>query len=111
MARLPSVLWWDLSARDFAALDMASVVAVQPIAAVEQHGPHLPVSVDATINAGIVAAAVAQMGERPALVLPMLPIGKSNEHARFPGTLTLSYETLARVWLEIGTSVRRGRLS
>ena len=43
----------------------------------------------------------------PVLVLPPLPVGKSNEHIAYPGTLSLSYETLARVWTEIGESVHR----
>ena len=105
---LKSHWWWDHSARDFAGLDMAGMVAVLPVGAVEQHGPHLPVSVDAAINAGIVARAVEMMEpDMPVLVLPMMPVGKSNEHIAYPGTLTLSYETLARMWLEIGESVWR----
>jgi creatinine amidohydrolase len=104
--KLKSHFWWDHSTRVFAGLDMSQVVAVQPVGAVEQHGPHLPVRVDAAINAGIVERAVALMtDDLPALVLPMMPVGKSDEHAAFPGTLTLSYETLARVWFELGESV------
>ena len=99
--------WWDLSTAEFAALDMERIVAVQPVAAVEQHGPHLPVRVDAAINAGIVERAVADMGDLPVLVLPMLPVGKSNEHHAFKGTLSLSYDTLARLWTDIGESVAR----
>src|SRR3979409_1946777 len=76
--------------------------------AVEQHGPHLPVRVDAAINAGIVARAIELMPpDCPALVLPMMAVGKSDEHLAFPGTLTLSYETLARAWFELGESVHR----
>lgn len=106
--RLRSHWWWDLTTREFAALDMERVVAVQPVGAVEQHGPHLPVKVDAAINAGIVARAVELLpADLPVLVLPMLPVGKSNEHLAFPGTLSLGYETLARVWTEIGESVHR----
>lgn len=105
---LKSHWWWDLTTRDFADLDAERVVAVLPVGAVEQHGPHLPVRVDAAINAGIVARAVELMpADCPALVLPMLPIGKSDEHIAFPGTLTLSHETLARVWFEVGESVHR----
>jgi creatinine amidohydrolase len=105
---LKSHWWWDLSTRDFAELDTERVVAVLPVGAVEQHGPHLPVRVDAAINAGIVARAVELMPpDCPALVLPMMPVGKSDEHIGFPGTLTLSYETLARVWYELGESVHR----
>jgi creatinine amidohydrolase len=106
--KLKSHWWWDLTTRDFAELDMSGVVAVLPIGAVEQHGPHLPVKVDAAINAGIIELAVKRMApECPALILPAMPVGKSNEHLAFPGTLTLSHETLARVWYEIGESVFR----
>jgi creatinine amidohydrolase len=105
---LPSRWWWDLTTADFAALDWTNLVAILPVAAVEQHGPHLPVRVDAAINAGIVARAVELMpAALPALVLPLQAIGKSNEHLSYPGTLSLSYDTLARVWTEIGESVHR----
>jgi creatinine amidohydrolase len=106
--KLPSRHWWDLTSAQFAATDMAQVVALQPVAAVEQHGPHLPVRVDAAINAGIVARALDLLpDDLPLLVLPALPVGKSNEHIAYPGTLTLSYETLGRAWFEIGESVHR----
>ena len=105
---LKSHFWWDLSTRDFAALDMTNVVALQPVGAVEQHGPHLPVRVDAAINEGIVKRALALMpDDLPVLVLPALPVGKSDEHISYPGTLSLNYDTLARVWTEIGESVHR----
>lgn len=103
--------WWDLSTREFAALDMGRIVAVLPVGAVEQHGPHLPVRVDAAINAGIVARAVDLMpDDLPALVLPALPIGKSNEHLAFPGTLSLPYDLLARLWFEVAKSAWRAGL-
>jgi creatinine amidohydrolase len=106
--KLKSHWWWDHTTRDFAEMDMSGMVAVFPIGAVEQHGPHLPVRVDAAINAGIVGRAVELMDEdMPVLVLPMQAVGKSVEHIAFPGTLTLSYETLARVWYEIAESVHR----
>ena len=109
--KLKSHWWWDLSTRDFAGLDPQRMVAILPVGAVEQHGPHLPVRVDAAINAGIIARAVELMpADCPALVLPMLPVGKSDEHIGFPGTLTLSHETLVRVWFEIGESVHRAGL-
>jgi creatinine amidohydrolase len=105
---LKSHWWWDLTTQDFAGLDADRVVAILPVGAVEQHGPHLPVRVDAAINAGIMARAVELMlPDCPALVLPMMPVGKSDEHLAFPGTLTLSHETLGRVWYELGESVYR----
>ncbi len=105
---LKSHWWWDLTTQDFADLDAERVVAILPVGAVEQHGPHLPVRVDAAINEGIIARAIELMpADCPALVLPMMPVGKSDEHLAFPGTLTLSYETLGRVWFELGESVHR----
>jgi creatinine amidohydrolase len=81
---------------------------VLPVAAIEQHGPHLPVSVDATLVDGIVAASLPHLGaDLPVLFLPTQQVGKSNEHVRFPGTLTLSAETVIRIWTEIGESVAR----
>jgi creatinine amidohydrolase len=100
--------WWDLSTLEFSQLDMERIVAILPVGAVEQHGPHLPVRVDAAINAGIVERAVALMpDDLPALVMPALPVGKSNEHLEYPGTLSLPYDLLGRVWFEIGKSVWR----
>lgn len=105
---LPSRFWADLGTRDFAQLDPATTVAVLPVAAIEQHGPHLPLRVDAALVDGVVQAALAQLpAALPVLFLPTQAIGKSNEHQRFPGTLSLSAETTIRLWTEIGESVAR----
>lgn len=106
MSRFPQRYWADYTARDFAALDREALVAVLPVGATEQHGPHLPLSVDRDILDGIIAAAVPQIPDDcPALFLPTCAVGKSNEHARYPGTLTLSAATLMAMWTEIGDSV------
>jgi creatinine amidohydrolase len=105
---LPSRFWADLTTRDFARLDPAATVAVLPVAAIEQHGPHLPVSVDTTLVDGVIAASLPHLpAELPVLFLPTQQVGKSNEHQRFPGTLSLSAETTIRLWTEIGESVAR----
>lgn len=102
------LLWEEMTTDDFARLDAARTVAVLPVAAIEQHGPHLPVSVDATINRGVVEAVMRNLSDDvPAVFLPMTPVGKSNEHMAFPGTLTLTAETLIRLWTEIGESIAR----
>src|SRR6202167_5731069 len=99
--------WQDLAWTDFRSLP-DDAVAVLPVAAVEQHGPHLPVSVDATINAGILSRALQLVAQdATALALPMQSVGLSVEHIRFPGTLTLSAETLIAVLTEVGRSVAR----
>ncbi|SDJ58037.1 creatininase family protein [Variovorax sp. OV700] len=100
--------WSQLTTRDFAALDVAATVAVLPLGATEQHGPHLPLGVDTVLADGIVAAALPLLpAELPVLFLPTQQIGLSPEHARFAGTLTLSAETLIRMWNEIGAGVAR----
>ncbi|MDF1485821.1 creatininase family protein [Ramlibacter sp. H39-3-26] len=109
---LPSRFWADLTTRDFACLQaegrVQDVVAVLPVAAVEQHGPHLPLSVDATLAEGIVAAALPLLpADLPVLFLPAQQVGLSPEHIRFPGTLTLSPATLLALWTEIGECVAR----
>ncbi len=104
----PTKFWAEMTWTDFRDGDMASAIAVLPVAAIEQHGPHLPVGVDTFIMEGYLRAAVALLpDDLPALVLPVLAVGKSNEHLAFPGTLTFSAETVIRAWREIGESVHR----
>ena len=108
MTDLRSRYWQDLGTADFAALDTVQTVAVQPLAATEQHGPHLPVSVDSDINNGILEAALVRLpADLSALVLPPQMVGKSEEHNRFPGTLSVPAEALIRHWKAIGESVAR----
>jgi creatinine amidohydrolase len=98
--------WADYTARDFAALPRRDLIAVLPVGAIEQHGPHLPLAVDRAILDGIIAATLPLIPEAcPALFLPTLPVGKSNEHSAWPGTLTFSAATLMAMWSEIGDSV------
>jgi len=100
--------WAELGTRDFAALDPAATVAVLPLGATEQHGPHLPLGVDTVLVDGIVQACLPHLAvDLPALFLPTQAIGLSPEHARFAGTLTLSAETLIRLWKDIGAGVAR----
>jgi creatinine amidohydrolase len=110
--QLPSRFWADLTSRQFAQLAASPLidraVAVLPVAATEQHGPHLPVSVDTTLVNGVVNASLAHLpADLPVLFLPTQQVGKSNEHIRFPGTLTISAQTLISVWMELGACVAR----
>jgi creatinine amidohydrolase len=100
--------WWDLTSEEFTRLDMQRVVALLPVCAVEQHGPHLPVRVDAAINAGILERALQLLpADLSLLVLPAQNVGKSDEHSAFPGTLSIQYETLMRLWFDLAASVHR----
>ena len=96
-------LWSGKSRADFTALP-AQTIAVQPLGATEQHGPHLPFNVDTTLTEAVLARVTPQT---PALQLPTLSVTKSDEHARHPGTLTLSAETLLAVLRDITVSVAR----
>jgi creatinine amidohydrolase len=105
---LASHRWAELNTRDFATLDPARTVAVLPLGATEQHGPHLPLSVDTVLVDGVVNAALGHLAATdPVLVLPTQTVGLSTEHTAFAGTLHLSPQTLIQLWCDIGASVAR----
>ena len=104
-------LWAELTTKDFEGLDPEKTIAVLPVAATEQHGPHLPVMTDTAIAEGMIALLRKRLpSDLRVLVLPIQSIGKSNEHMLSPGTLTLSAETLLRVLVETGQGVHRAGL-
>ena len=103
---LKSRFWADLTTRDFAQLDADKAVAVLPLGATEQHGPHLPLSVDHSLVDGVIAACLPHLpAGLPVLFLPTQQVGYSPEHSRFAGTLTLSSATVMASWIEIGEGV------
>lgn len=109
-AALPSRYWADWSTQDFALNKargaLAQTIAVLPVAATEQHGPHLPLKVDSALVDGVISAALLHLAaDVPALFLPTQAVGLSPEHARFAGTLTLKPETTIRLWTDIAESV------
>jgi creatinine amidohydrolase len=103
-----------LTTQDFARIDKARAIAVLPLAATEQHGPHLSLSVDTDIVNGVVAASLGPLqtlesnaeSPLPVFFLPTQSVGLSPEHAAFAGTLTLKPETLIRLWTDIAESVK-----
>lgn len=107
MMDMPSP-WGALRSADFDLLDPARTVALLPLGATEQHGPHLPLDVDQRLVEAMVSGALQRLDAgTPVLVLPTLSVGLSMEHAAFAGTLTLSTETTLRVLIEWGQSVAR----
>jgi creatinine amidohydrolase len=96
--------WLSLTTEEFA----ADRIAVLPVAAVEQHGPHLPVGVDTYIAEAYLARVRALLpADFPAVFLPVQAIGASDEHRAFRGTLTLSPQTALATFIEVGESACR----
>ena len=100
--------WADYRTTEYADIDPMRTIAILPTAAIEQHGPHLPVGTDTMIAQGMLdrvrGACPADLDIR---ILPIQAVGKSNEHIHAPGTLTLAAETALAAWTEIGLSVAR----
>ena len=102
-------IWWgDFTTQEFEELDPDRTIAVLPIAATEQHGPHLPVSTDSSIMQGMLETVIAKAPDDLDIrILPIQCIGKSNEHQHAPGTLTIPATTLIDHWVELGHSIAR----
>lgn len=100
--------WSEYRTSEYAEIDPERTVAILPTAAIEQHGPHLPVGVDTMINRGMLARLVERApSDLDFRILPIQAVGKSNEHLTAPGTLTLGADVAMRAWIDIGLSVAR----
>lgn len=100
--------WNELTTEDFKTLDADRTIAILPVAATEQHGPHLPVSTDTAINAGMISVLREMIpDDLTVLVLPIQEIGRSLEHIARPGTVTQLATRLVDDWFEIGNAVAR----
>lgn len=100
--------WAQFRAPEFALIDPMETIAILPTAAVEQHGPHLPVGVDMMIAEGMLAELRRQCPDDLDIrILPVQAVGKSNEHLHAAGTLTLPAQTALAAWVEVGLSVAR----
>jgi creatinine amidohydrolase len=102
-------IWWtDFAAHEYDGIDPNKAIAILPIAAVEQHGPHLPVGVDMLLNRGCIEMLIERTPpELDIRILPIQQVGKSNEHTWAKGTLTHTAHTLIDAWFELGQSVSR----
>lgn len=102
-------IWWtDFSAPEFDNIDPMETIAILPIAAVEQHGPHLPVGTDTIINTSMMELLAARApSDLDIRILPVQAIGKSNEHIWAKGTITHKATNLIDAWTQIGMEVAR----
>ena len=98
---LANLRWTQISQK----LNARSVI-IQPMGAIEQHGPHLPLNTDQVIADAVARAVVQQFGDELDLwLLPTMAYTKSNEHAGFPGSIWMSAETMLRVLDDLGRSI------
>ena len=103
--------WQDLTTVDFQACDRKTTIAVLPISATEQHGPHLPVGTDAIIAEGMLdRAGQIAPAALDVLVLPVLSICASTEHRNFAGTLSVSSADLAEQIVALAERVKAAGL-
>jgi len=104
----PSRDWTEIRWADASPTDVSRWIAVLPLAATEQHGPHLPVTTDVLIADAYLARARELLPETiPATFLPVETVGISTEHIDYPGTQTLATDIALKRWTAIGEEVAR----
>jgi creatinine amidohydrolase len=107
-ATLPPRDWTHIRWPDIDPVAREQWIAVLPLAATEQHGPHLPLSTDTLIAEAFLGRVYEMLPKDiPATFLPVQAIGLSTEHIDYPETVTLPYQVAIRDWLAIGENVAR----
>ena len=105
---LPPRDWTDIHWPDIAGHESVRWIAVLPLAATEQHGPHLPLGTDVMIAEAYLARVRERLADAaPVTFLPLQPVGISTEHLHYPGTLTLPTDVALKTWMALGESVAR----
>lgn len=100
--------WSHLTSEQFAKLNKEKAMVIIPIGAIEQHGAHLPVGTDSIILETMLAKLVERnFAEETVIVAPLIPIGKSNEHMKFSGSLALSTQTVYTLIEDLATSFKQ----
>src|ERR1700676_2845854 len=103
--------WADVHWPDISGPAPARWIAVLPLAATEQHGPHLPIGTDVMIAQAYLGG-VRELcpDDIPVTFLPLQAVGISTEHIDYPGTLTLPAEVALQSWMALGECVARAGL-
>lgn len=103
--------WGNLTGPELTRWSRQDPVVLLPIAAVEQHGPHLPLATDIIIGTGIVQRALDMLAAdtQPTrlLKMPCLALGSSLEHSHFPGTVSLSAKQMTDQIRAVGAAIAR----
>ena len=98
--------WQDLKATDFTAIDSSKAIALLPVGATEQHGPHLPLATDSILAQHVAYEAARRCTLAQTYIMPPITYAKSDEHINFAGTLTLDAGTLLNTLQQIGHGIR-----
>jgi len=109
MPETPEVEWRRLRADQLRELARQDAIVILPVAALEQHGPHLPVEVDSRLGEEVAVRTARKAVARgqSAVVLPVLWTGISEHHMSFSGTITLDFATFSAVVEGVVRSVLR----
>lgn len=102
---MPLTLWSECPSRAFAGPGPDERIALLPVGAIEQHGPHLPTGTDAILASTIALAAAERAEVADIVLLPTQSFGASEEHHDFPGTLWVTPELLIPTLVAIGRGV------
>ncbi len=100
-------LTWPEAEKRFKEVD----VALLPVGAIEQHGPHLPLDTDAFDAAYLAQQVALRCSDPKPIVFPLIPYGVSYHHDSFAGTISVSNDTLAKIVYEIGMAAARNGIS
>ncbi|GAB3419939.1 creatininase family protein [Flindersiella endophytica] len=103
---MTTLRWQELDRETLREL-LPEALVVLPIGATEQHGPHLATGTDALLAGTVAERAIARMADspRPLILAPTIPVGASDHHLPFSGTLSLRVETLLDLLLDLARSV------
>lgn len=102
-----SIHWQDYTWPELEALAQKDTVVLVPVGAIEQHGPHLPVSTDITCAWAVSQGAAQAIEEFPVLVAPPVWWGISPHHMGYPGTISLSIDVFVNLLYDICTSIAK----
>lgn len=103
MTDYPPQNWGDIDAAHIDRKSAASWIAVLPLAATEQHGPHLPFETDTMIAQAYLARVHTLLpNDIPATFFPIEEVGISTEHMAFSGSKTLTTDAALKRWMKLG---------
>lgn len=106
MTTIPPRSWTEIRWPDVNRTDASRWIAVLPLAATEQHGPHLPFETDTMIAEAYLASVRERLpGDLPVTFLPIEPVGISTEHIAYPGTLTLPTDVALKKWMALSDGI------